>query len=230
MRKVARLFVTALLGAAVSTAAAPITVALAQDDWLRVPSSDDSSPSQPPNNSTSNNSAPQDSGSASGHPQRGSDNAAVTIVEYSDFQCPFCRRAEASIREVLKKYGDQVRLVYMDFPLPSHVHAMDAAIAARCADEQGQFWPYHDALFDNSPALTTEGLKATASQVGLDPLTFDRCLEERKYENAILADQKEGDAAGLRGIPYFIVDGQVMHGATTPAAFDTAIDRDLKSR
>ena len=202
-----------------------ISAAARADDWTRLPSSSDSSPSE----STSNSSS-QDSGRAGGHPQRGSDNAAVTIIEYSDFQCPFCRRAEASIRQVLKKYGDQVRLVYMDFPLSSHRYAMDAAIAARCADEQGQFWAYHDALFENPSALAMPGLKNTAEQLGLDPLTFDRCLEERKYENAILADQREGDAAGLRGIPYFIVDGQAMHGATTPAAFDTAIDRDLKSR
>ena len=201
-----------------------------QDNWVRVPSSSDASDSTASTSSSSSPSGSQDSGSVGAHPQRGSDNASVTIIEYSDFQCPFCRRAEGSIRQVLKKYGGQVRLVYMDFPLPSHRHAMEAAIAARCADEQGQFWAYHDALFENPGDLTTSGLKSTAEQIGLDNLTFDRCLEQRKFENVVLADQKEGEAAGLRGIPYFIVDGHPMHGASTPAAFSTVIDQELKSR
>ena len=200
-------------------------VVLAQDDWVRLPSSGDSADQE-----SAHKSGSQDSGASGAHPQRGADNAAVTIVEYSDFQCPFCRRAEASIRQVLKKYDGQVRLVYMDYPLPSHRYAMEAAIAARCADEQGQFWAYHDTLFENSTDLTTPGLKTTAEQLGLDNLTFDRCLEEHKFENVVQADQKEGEAAGLRGIPYFIVDGHPMHGASTPAAFSTVIDQELKSR
>ena len=196
----------------------------AQDNWVQVPSTHDSSDSE------ATPSTSQDTETAGGHPQRGGDNAQVTIVEYSDFQCPFCRRAESSVRQVLKKYGGRVRLVYMDYPLASHRYAMDAAIAARCAGEQGEFWSYHDALFANPSNLATPGLKATAQEIGLDPLTFDRCLEERKFENAVLADQKEGDAAGLRGIPYFIVDGEVLHGASTPAAFYRVIDREIQSR
>jgi protein-disulfide isomerase len=199
----------------------------AQDNWVQVPSSHDNSDSAATNSSSPTS---QDSGAAGAHPQRGADNAAVTIVEYSDFQCPFCRRAEASIRQVLKKYDGQVRLVYMDFPLPSHRYAMQAAIAARCADEQGQFWAYHDALFDNPTDLTTSALKNTAEQLGLDNLTFDRCLEGRKYENVILADEKDGEASGLGGIPYFIVDGHPMHGASTPAAFSRIIDQELQGR
>lgn len=202
----------------------------AEDNWVQVPSFHDNSDSAATNSSSPAPQDSQDSGAAGAHPQRGADNAAVTIVEYSDFQCPFCRRAEASIRQVLKKYDGQVRLVYMDFPLPSHRYAMEAAIAARCADEQGQFWAYHDALFENPSDLTTSGLKNAAEQLGLDNLTFDRCLEQRKFENIVLADQKEGEAAGLLGIPYFIVDGHPMRGANTPAAFSTIIDQELKSR
>jgi protein-disulfide isomerase len=230
LRNTTSLIVAAIIGAAMLTpvgalAGPPSTnVIVAQDDWARVPSAGGS---KGPTQSSSPDTQPA---TATDHPQRGADNAVVTIVEYSDFQCPFCRRAEGSIRQVLKKYGDQVRLVYMDFPLPSHVHAMDAAIAARCANEQGQFWPYHDALFENPSSLSTDGLKATASQVGLDPMTFDACLEEHKFERNVLADQRNGEAAGVLGIPCFIVDGRMMHGASTPAAFSRAIDEDLHSR
>jgi protein-disulfide isomerase len=228
LRKVATLIVTSIIGAA--TLAFASTPARSQDNWVQVPSSSDSSDSSSGTSTTTNSSTSQDNSTAGAHPQRGADNAAVTIIEYSDFQCPFCRRAEGSVRQVLKKYDGQVRLVYMDFPLPSHRYAMEAAIAARCADEQGRFWSYHDALFENPTDLTTSGLKSTAEQLGLDNLTFDRCLEQRKFQNVVLADQKEGETAGLRGIPYFIVDGHPMHGANTPAAFSTIIDQELKRR
>ena len=196
----------------------------AQDDWVQLPSksaSDSAPPSQPDS---------QGAAAVSGHPQRGDDNAAVTMVEYSDFQCPFCREADASVHQVLEKYGDQVRLVYMDFPMPSHKHAMDAAIAARCADEQGQFWAYHDALFGNPSELSTDALKTTAAQLGLDSATFDTCLDERKYESAVEADRTQGEAAGLRGIPYFIIGDHHMDGAQPPAALEAAIDEELRNR
>ncbi len=201
------------------------SVVLAQDDWVRVPSPGARSDSEPARQPSL-----QDSQAAAGHPQRGGDNAPVTIVEYSDFQCPFCRKAEDAVRQVMEKYGDQVRLVWMDFPLSSHRYAMDAAIAARCADEQGQFWAYHDALFENPSGLSTDALKSTASQLGLNSLTFDRCLDERKYEDAVVADRTEGEAAGLRGIPHFIVGSHSMNGAQSPSAFEAAIDEELGSR
>jgi protein-disulfide isomerase len=198
---------------------------LAQDDWVRVPSSGGSSDSEPARHASS-----QDSQAAADHPQRGGDNAPVTIVEYSDFQCPYCRQAESSLRQVLKKYGDRVRLVYMDFPLSFHQHAMDAAIAARCADEQGQFWAYHDALFENPSELSTPALKTVAAQLGLDRASFDACLDEHKYESAVVADRTQGELAGAHGTPYFIVDGHSMSGAQPPSAFESVIDRDLPSR
>src|SRR5260370_17477875 len=175
-------------------------VVLAQDDWVRLPSSSDSSPSE-----STSDSIPLDSALSEGHPQRGGDNAAVTIVEYSDFQCPYCRQEEGRLRQVMKKYGDQVRLVYMDFPLALHQQAMEAAIAARCADEQGQFWAFHDALFEDSPGLSTAALKTTAAQLRLDSMSFDRCLVGRKYESAVVADRTAGEAARVRVTPYSVV-------------------------
>ncbi len=164
------------------------------------------------------------------HPQRGGDNASITIVEYSDFQCPFCRQAEKSLKQVLKKYGDQVRLVYMDFPLPFHPRAMEAAIAARCANEQGQFWAYHDALLENPSGLSTTELKTAAAGLGLDPASFDTCLDDRKYESAVVADRSQGKSVGANGTPYFIVNGHGMSGAQPPSAFESVIDRKLKTR
>jgi protein-disulfide isomerase len=195
---------------------------LAQDDWVRLPSSGDSSPSESTSNSTS-----QDSEPSSGHPQRGGDNAAVTIVEYSDFECPYCRQEESRLRQVMKKYGDQVRLVYMDFPLAFHQQAMEAAIAARCADEQGQFWAYHDALLGDSSGLSTVALKTTAAQLRLDSMSFDRCLDGRKYESVVVADRSQGEAAGVSGTPYFIVGKVAMDGAQPASAFESAIDAEL---
>lgn len=200
---------------------------LAQDDWVQVPSpSSSSSDSQPAHPSNSQDAATP----ITAHPQRGDDNAAVTIVEYSDYQCPYCRQQEAALRQVMKRDGNQVRLVYMDFPLPFHQHAMDAAMAARCADEQGQFWPYHDALFDSSSSLSTPELKTTAAQLGLDPDTFNACLDGRKYEHAVLADRLQGEREGARGTPYLVIGRHSMFGAQSSSALESAIDEQLLSR
>ena len=143
---------------------------------------------------------------------------------------PVLPPVEASLRQVMKKYGDQVRLVYMDFPLAFHQHAMEAAIAARCADEQGQFWTYHDALIENPSALSTPGLKSTAEQLGLDSLTFDRCLDGRKYESSVIADRTQGERVGAHGTPYFIVGSRSMSGVQSASAFESAINEQLRSR
>ncbi len=208
-------------------AASQIQLQLAADDWEQVPS--DSSGSAP-------GVTPPDSGAAgtegpaidaSGHPQRGSDNAAVTIVEFGDFQCPYCRRAEGTLREVRGHYGNKVRLVYMDFPLSFHPNAMDAAMAARCAGEQGKFWQYHDALFANQTALSAADLKAEAERLRLNSEKFDACFDQRKYESDILADKAEGKRAGADGTPYFLINGDPLSGAAPFSAFEVSIDRAL---
>jgi protein-disulfide isomerase len=166
---------------------------------------------------------------SSAHPERGDDNARVTIVEYSDFQCPYCREVEAALHQVLTKYDGQVRLVYMDFPLPFHKHAMDAAIAARCADEQGQFWPYHDLLIKNPSSLSAPELETFARQLGLDPVTFDGCLEDRKYEHAVLADEEQGKKIGANGTPYLVVGSHSMSGSQPVSVIEAAIDDQFRS-
>jgi protein-disulfide isomerase len=138
---------------------------------------------------------------------------------------------------VLTKYDGQVRLIYMDFPM--HNHSMDAAMAARCADEQGQFWPYHDALQHNGANLSTNGLETTARDLGLDLPSFESCLEDHKYEQAVLADQKMGVKSGVSGtpcliigdshsVPDTIVGSLKLIGAQPAPALESAIDNQLR--
>jgi protein-disulfide isomerase len=221
----------AVLGAAILVCAATAGIAQAQDDWARVPSPADNSSKPAPDSSS------QSAPAASAYRHLGSDDAPVTIVEYSDYQCPYCRQQEAALRQVLTKYDGQVRLIYMDFPM--HQHSMDAAMAARCADEQGQFWPYHDALQHNGANLSTKGLETTARDLGLDLASFDACLEDRKYESAVLTDQKMGMKSGVNGTPCLIIgdsrsvpDTRVgsleLIGAQPAAALESAIENQLR--
>lgn len=193
------------------------------DDWVRVPSAGSSSGSESTGDETSSGAQ-----ASADHPQRGPDDAPVTIIEYSDFQCPYCRETETSLRQVLRKYGDRVRLVYMDFPLSFHRNAMNAAMAARCADEQGQFWAYHDALLADPSQLSIPALESTAAKLGLDSSSFNSCLSRHKYENIVRSDQVNGEKAGARGTPYFIINGRALDGAQTYATFDAVIDSALR--
>lgn len=160
-----------------------------------------------------------------GHPMLGPENAPVTIVEFGDFQCPYCRQAEETLKTVREKYGERVRLVFMDYPLSFHAHAMQAANAARCAEEQGKFWQYHDALFADQSTLGPDGLKATAKKMGLNLERFDACFAGDKYEAAIKQDVSEGNQLELRGTPTFFIDGRPVVGASLEN-FENAIGQE----
>ncbi|MGH7932244.1 MAG: DsbA family protein, partial [Candidatus Binataceae bacterium] len=164
---------------------------------------------------------------SAGHPSEGPAGAPVTIVEFADFQCPFCRGALDSIRAVKAKYGDKVRWVFMDFPLGIHAHAMDAANAGRCADAQHKFWPFHDALFADQSKLAPNDLKATAKRVGLNSKAFDKCLDDATYQAGIRKDMAEGSELGVTGTPTFFVNGRELVGARPPQAFDEIISDEL---
>jgi len=231
-RNTLRSIAAAILSAAVLTCAARGGIAQAQDNWVQVPSSGDNSSKPAPDSSS------QSTPASGAYRQLGSDNAPVTIVEYSDYQCPYCRQQETALRQVLTKYDGQVRLIYMDFPM--HNHSMDAAMAARCADDQGQFWPYHDALQHNGANLSTNGLETTARDLGLDLPSFDSCLEDRKYEQAVLADQKKGMKSGVNGTPcLFVGNSQSMpdtiagsrqlRGEQPAESLESAIDDQLRN-
>jgi protein-disulfide isomerase len=160
---------------------------------------------------------------SAGHPAWGKDNAPVTIVEFGDFQCPFCLRAESILKQIRTKYGDKIRLVYMDFPLGMHAHAFDAAEAGRCAGEQNKFWQYHDAVFADQAKLSATDLKATAARVGLNSAQFNSCFDHSKYQSEIHKDLNEGMKLGVTGTPTFFINGRELVGAQPEQQFDEVI-------
>lgn len=168
--------------------------------------------------------------SADGTAAVGPKDAPVTIVEFSDFQCPFCRKVEDTLSEVRKKFSDKVRLVYRDFPLPMHQNAPKAAVAARCAEEQGKFWPYHDILFANQTKLDVASLKANAATLKLNTKQFDECLDRDKYAEAIKKDMAEGTTVGVRGTPAFFINGRFLDGAQSAQSFEDVIREELERK
>lgn len=171
--------------------------------------------------------APRVAVATAGRPTLGPKDAPVTVVEFGDFQCPFCRRSEDTVKAMRKKYGDKVRLVFLDFPLSFHDHAMQAASAARCAQAQGKFWQYHDALFADQSKLAPADLKATAKKLGLNTKEFDACLDKGKYDAAIKEDLAEGHKLNVNGTPTFFIDGRPLVGAQPLPKFEQIIDEEL---
>jgi protein-disulfide isomerase len=163
-------------------------------------------------------------------PARGPANAAVTIVEFSDFECPFCMRLQASLAQVVEKYGDRVRLVYRQFPLSFHPDAQKAAEAALCANDQGQFWAMHDAMFADQKGLAVDELKKKAAKLGMKAAAFDACLDSDKHAATIAADIKDGSAVGVTGTPTVFVNGISMSGAQPFEAIAKVIESELQSR
>jgi protein-disulfide isomerase len=160
-------------------------------------------------------------------PSRGPDNAKVTIVEFSDFECPFCSKAEDSVTQVMEQYAGKVRLVFRHFPLSFHPHAAKAAEAAMCAEEQGKFWEMHKILFANQQKLGVEDLKAHAATAGLDAAKFAACLDGGGKKAAVDIDQKAGAEAGVNGTPAFFINGKLLSGALPVAEFKKVIDAEL---
>jgi protein-disulfide isomerase len=159
---------------------------------------------------------------------RGDARAPVTIVEFSDFQCPYCKQTEATLKDLLAKYNGQVKLAFRDFPLrPIHSRAETAAEAGRCAQEQGKFWEYHDALFEDQSKLDDAGLAATAQKLGLDGKSFQSCLASGKYKAQIEQDEQDGKKAGVNGTPGFFIDGVFLNGAQPQAEFEKIINSEL---
>ena len=161
-------------------------------------------------------------------PSRGPASAPVEIVEFSDFQCPFCLRAHPTVDQVLKTYGDRVHFVYRHYPLPGHPNARPAAEAAACADEQGKFWPYHDKLFASQSKLSDADLKQDAADLGMDASKFNACVDSHKYAAKVEADVKAGQDAGVDGTPAFFINGRLISGAQPYEAFKKTIDEELQ--
>jgi protein-disulfide isomerase len=161
----------------------------------------------------------------------GPKDAPVTIVEFSDFQCPFCKSATATVKQILDKYPGKVRLVFRDYPLVSiHPLAPKAHEAARCAAEQGKFWEYHDLLFERSPRLAPQELKQYAQDLKLDAAAFGQCLDTGKYVAEVDRDTQEGMSLGLTGTPSFFINGRQLVGAQPITAFQKIIDGELAKK
>ena len=159
---------------------------------------------------------------------RGPKDAPITIVEFSDYQCPYCARGEESVTAVLEKYGDKVRVVYRDYPLSFHQNAEISAIGSECAEEQGKFWEMHGAMFANQQKLAAADLIETAAGLGLDKEEFKACLESGKYREEVQNDFQEGASYGVTGTPAFFINGVMLSGAQPPEAFYKIIDRELE--
>ena len=161
---------------------------------------------------------------------RGNANAAVTIVEYSDFECPFCEAAHPTIKQVMDTYGDDVKVVYRHFPLSFHPNAQKAAEASECAGDQGKFWEYHDKVFENQNLLAVgiTQLKNWAKELGLNSGTFDSCLDGGQKAAKVTADLTQGTQHGVSGTPAFFVNGVKLSGAQPFSVFKQVIDGELQ--
>jgi len=167
-------------------------------------------------------------------PSVGPVGAPVTIVEFSDFQCPYCARAGAIVKQIRERYPTQVHFVYRHLPLESiHRNARGAAEASACADAQGRFWDFHDKLFANQQALSAADLQRYAKELGLDTLAFEQCVKERKFQAQVDRDlaaaAEAATGAGKRGLgtPAFFVNGILLSGAKPAEEFYRLIDAEL---
>jgi protein-disulfide isomerase len=165
---------------------------------------------------------------AASGPARGKAEAPVTIVEFADFQCPFCQKAEATLRTVIADHGDSVRLVFRNLPLSDiHPNATVAAVAGVCADKQGKFWDMHDAMFSDQASLNEDGLKATARRLGLDSAGFSACMADPQTKASLEADTHAADELNIKGTPYFFINGRPLYGSLPAEEFESIIADEL---
>ncbi|HVU52107.1 MAG TPA: thioredoxin domain-containing protein [Polyangia bacterium] len=162
-------------------------------------------------------------------PIKGAKDALVTIVQYSDFQCPFCSRVEPTIAQVMKEYSGKVRVAWRDLPLPFHPNAMPAAIAARAAKDQGKFWEMHDKIFADQQHMDRPTYEKYAQELGLNMAKFKAALDSEKGKELIKADSDSGAKIGARGTPAFFINGKFLSGAQPFEMFKAKIDDELKN-
>jgi len=162
-------------------------------------------------------------------PAKGPENAPITIVEFSDFQCPYCAKAEPTVKDLmeLEKYKGKIRLVYRDYPLEFHKLAPKASEAAHCAGDQGKYWEMHGKLFAATPKLEVTDLKAYARELSLDAGRFDKCLDSGEKAPVVEGFSKAGNAAGVNGTPAFYVNGRPLSDPSQVANFAALIDAEL---
>jgi protein-disulfide isomerase len=166
-----------------------------------------------------------------GYPARGPANAPVTIVEFADFECPFCGGLFPTLKLIERNYADKVRVVYRHFPLTNiHPHAQKAAEAAVCANEQGHFWEFHDSMFGNQQQLTVDDLKRRAVTMKLDTAAFNSCLDSGRAAEAVKKDAAEGAQAGVTGTPAIFINGRMLTGSQPYNEIRDVIEDELKRK
>ncbi len=163
-----------------------------------------------------------------GAPSLGPEDAPVVIVEFSDFQCPYCKRANPTVERLLEEYPDQVRRVFKHFPLSFHRQAMNAHRAALAAGEQGKFWEMHAMIFDSGKGLDPDTMKAHAAALGLDVARFEEDFGSERFGERIEADMAEGRQAGVRGTPAFFINGRLLSGAQPYEVFKRRVEEVLE--
>ncbi len=164
-----------------------------------------------------------------GRPTVGPSGAPVVIVEFSDPFCPACRKAHKTMHQIVDTYGDRIRWVFKDFPIPAHEGAKTAAEAAHCAEEQGKFWEYQDMVFNSQEKPDVDTLKEYAQSLGLDVERFEHCLESGRYESQIAEDMQAGRKVGISATPTFIINGRMISGALSFDDFKERIDQELEA-
>lgn len=163
-----------------------------------------------------------------GSPVRGAAQAAVTIVEFSDFECRFCREVQPALKQILESYGDRVRLVFKHLPLEGHRNSLPAARAAYCAGEQDRFWQFHDALFAAGDLSPPGLIDQIAAGLGLGMARFQACLSGEQSRTAIVKDMETARSLRIDSTPSFIVNGKLFKGALTYAEFKKIVERELQ--
>lgn len=162
----------------------------------------------------------------------GGDKAGVTIVEFSDFQCPYCSRAAETVTEVKKKYGSKVKVAFKHFPLPMHKDARPASEASMCVNEQGtsKFWKFHDLAFKGQDKLDTPSLEKMAKEAGADEKKFKECFDGKKFAALVQKDMEYGEKIGVKSTPTFFINGQLVSGAVPIEQFSEIIDEELAAK
>jgi predicted DsbA family dithiol-disulfide isomerase len=163
-------------------------------------------------------------------PIMGPADAPITIVEWSDYQCPFCKRAHPTVEQVLTEYKGKVRFIYLDYPLPFHPMAMPAAQAVHCAQDQGKFWEYHKNLFEAPGDLSKADLSKRATDIGLDAAAFEACTTSNKFDSLIKTNYDDGQALGVTGTPAFFINGRMLVGAQPIEQFRDIINDELSRK
>jgi protein-disulfide isomerase len=169
--------------------------------------------------------------STEGEPSIGPDDAPITIIEFGDYQCPYCEEwYQQTYQQLLAAYPGKIRFVYRDLPLPFHPEAIPAAEAADCAGEQGAYWKFHDAIFSGKYPLGRAAYDQYAADLGLNTTAFTTCLDDHRYLAEIQSDAADAAAVGLSGTPSFVINGRILVGALPLAEFKAIIDEELAAK